>query len=210
MFQASTEQTTVKTVNEHRAASVWRRLAEEVRRNLVRLRPSTNASGAVEEYARVIPVLAGQVRQASSQIEDSRQTQQLLLDQNVRNAQLSMEAVARMDRLALGLRILAFNAKIESAAGADELSHHADQAAAVAEDIRATMLDLEASLEMARNDLRQLAGADRVDQRLQHVVETLCEMQDDFVAALERPEEPSAFSGAAALRLRQRYTTSSS
>ena len=189
---------------------MWERLSEGVRRGLVRLRPSTNAAGAVEEYTRVIPVLAGQVRQASSQIEDSRQTQQLLLDQSVRNAQLSMEAVARMDRLALGLRILAFNATIDSSDGADELSHHADQAAAVAEDLRAAVLDLEAGLELAMNDLRQLSAADRVDQRLQHVVETLSEMQDDFVAALQRPEEPSAFSGAAALRLRQRYTTSSS
>jgi hypothetical protein len=181
-----------------------------MRRSLVRLRPSTNSAGAVQEYIRVVPVLAGQVRQVSSQIEDSRQTQLLLLDQSVKNAQLSMEAVARMERLALGLRILAFNAKIETSDGAEELSHHADQAAALAEDIRATMLDLKASLELARNDLRQLAGADRVDQRLQHVVETLSEMQDDFVAALARPEERSVFSGAAALRLRQRYTTSSS
>ena len=200
----------MKTVNDRPTAPVWQRLAEGVRRGLVRLRPSTNASGAVEEYTRVIPVLAGQVRQASSQIEDSRQTQLLLLDQSVRNAQLSMEAIARMDRLALGLRILAFNAKIEFSDGADELSHHADQAAALAEDVRAAMLDLEASLELARNDLRQLAEGDRIDQRLQHVVETLSEMQNDFAAALERPEEPSAFSGAAALRLRQRYTASSS
>lgn len=189
---------------------MWQRLAEGLRRSLVRLRPSTNAAGAVEEYTRVIPVLAGQVRQASSQIEDSRQTQLLLLDQSVRNAQLSMEAVARMDRLALGLRILAFNAAIESSDGAAELSHHAEQAAALAEDVRAAMLDLEASLELARNDLRQLAEADRVDQRLQHVVDTLSEMQDDFAAALERPEARSAFSGAAALRVRQRYTASSS
>jgi hypothetical protein len=200
----------VSAITPLRAASVWRRLAEGVRRGLVRLQPSTNAAGAVEEYIRVIPVLAGQVRQVSSQVEDSRQTQQLLLDQNVKHAQLSMEAVARMDRLALGLRILAFNAKTELSDGADELSHHADQAAALAEDIRATLVDLEASLELARNDLRQLAEADRVDERLQHVVETLSEMQGDFVAALERPEEPSAFSGAAALRVRQRYTTSNS
>ena len=196
--------------NEPRSASGLRRLAEGVRRSLLRLGPSTNAAGAIEEYVRVVPVLAGQVRQVSSQIEDSRETLQQLLDHSVKHAHISLEAVARMERLALGLRILAFNAKIETSDGADELSHHADQAAALAEDIRATMLDLEASLELAMNDLRQLAGADRVDQRLQHVVETLSEMQGDFVAALERPEEPSAFSGAAALRLRQRYTTSSS
>ena len=189
---------------------MWRRLAEGLRRSLVRLRPSTNSAGAVQEYIRVIPVLAGQVRQVSSQIEDSRQTLQQLLDHSVKHACISMEAVARMDRLALGLRILAFNAKIETSDGADELSHHADQAAAVAEDIRGTISALETSLELAMNDLRQLAEADRVDERLQHVVETLSEMQGDFVAALERPEERSAFSGAAALRLRQRYTTSSS
>ena len=189
---------------------MWRHLAEGVRRVLIRLRPSTNAAGAVEEYARIIPVLAGQVRTASSQIEDSRQTQVLLLEQSVRNAHLSLEAVARMDRLALGLRILAFNAKIETSDGADELSHHADHAAAVSDDIRRTLSALETSLELAMNDLRQLAEADRVDQRLEHVVETLSEMQDDFLAALERPEERSAFSGAAALRLRQRYTAPSS
>jgi mRNA-degrading endonuclease toxin of MazEF toxin-antitoxin module len=210
VFQTWTEQTTVKTLNEPRAASVWRPLAEGLRRVLVRLRPSTNAAGAVQEYVRVVPVLAGQVRQVASQIEDSRQTQQLLLDQTVKNAQLAMAAVERMDRLALGLQILAFNAKIESSEGADELSRHADHAAALAEDVRATLLDFEASLELARNDLRQLAEADRVDERLQHVVATLSEMQGDFVAALERPEERSAFSGAAALRLRQRYTASSS
>ena len=196
--------------NERRSASGLRRLAEGVRRSLVRLGPSTNAAGAIEEYVRVVPVLAGQVRQVSSQIEDSRQTQQLLLDQTVKNAELAMAAVARMDRLALGLHILAFNAQTECSDGADELSHHADQAAAVAEDVRAAMVDLEATLELARNDLRQLAGGDRVDERLQHVVATLSEMQGDFVAALERPDERSAFSGAAALRLRQRYTASSS
>ena len=181
-----------------------------MRRSLVRLRPSTNSAGAVQEYIRVIPVLAGQVRQVSSQIEDSRETLLQLLDHSVKHAHISLEAVARMDRLALGLRILAFNAKIETCDGADELSHHADQAAAVAEDIRGTISALETSLELAMNDLRQLAESDRVDERLQHVVETLSEMQGDFVAALERPEERSAFSGAAALRLRQRYTTSSS
>lgn len=195
--------------NKHRVASGWR-LIESVRRVLVRLRPSTNTSGAVQEYIRVIPVLAGQVRQASSQIEDSRQTLQQLLDHGVKHARLSTDAMARMDRIALGLRLLAFNAAVESGHGADELSHYADQATAAAEAIRSTMSALEANLELAMNDLRQLAEADRVDQRLQHVVETLCEMQDDFEAALARPEERSAFSGAAALRLRQRYTTSSS
>ncbi|HET9268189.1 MAG TPA: hypothetical protein VFO31_08490 [Vicinamibacterales bacterium] len=176
----------------------------------MRLRPSTNASGAVQEYIRVIPVLAGQVRQASSQIEDSRQTLQQLLDHSVKRARLSTEAAARMDRIALGLRILAFNATVESGQGADELSQHADQATAAADEIRSTMSALETNLELAMNDLRQLAEADRVDERLQHVVETLCEMQDDFEAALARPEGRSAFSGGAALRLRQRYTASSS
>ena len=199
----------MKEANDPRASG-WHRLTEGVRRLLVRLRPSTNASGAVQEYIRVIPVLAGQVRQASSQIEDSRQTLQQLLDHGVRHARLSTEAAARMDRIALGLRILAFNATVESGLGAEELSQHADQATAAAEEIRGTMSALEANLELAMHDLRQLAEADRVDQRLQHVVETLCEMQDDFEAALARPEEPSAFSGAAALRLRQRYTASSS
>lgn len=196
--------------NEPRSASGLRRLAEGVRRVLVRLRPSTNASGAVQEYIRVIPVLAGQVRQASSQIEDSRQTLQQLLDHSVKRARLSTEAAARMDRIALGLRILAFNATVESGQGADELSQHADQATAAADEIRSTMSALETNLELAMNDLRQLAEADRVDERLQHVVETLCEMQDDFEAALARPEGRSAFSGGAALRLRQRYTASSS
>ena len=200
----------MNAVTPRRAASVWCRLAEGARRSLVRLRPSTNASGAVQEYIRVIPVLAGQVRQASSQIEDSRQTLQQLLDHGVKNARLSMEAAARIDRIALGLRILAFNAAVESGHGADELSQHADQATAAAEEIRSTLSALETSLELAMNDVRQLAEADRVDERLQHVVETLSEMQNDFEAALARPEERSAFSGAAALRLRQRYTTSSS
>ena len=199
----------MKEVNDP-LASGWHRLTEGVRRALVRLRPSTNASGAVQEYIRVIPVLAGQVRQASSQIEDSRHTLQQLLEHGVKHARLSAEAAARMDRIALGLRILAFNATVESGHGSDELAQHADQATAAAEEIRSTMSALETNLELAVNDLRQLAEADRVDQRLQHVVETLCEMQNDFEAALARPEERSAFSGAAALRLRQRYTTSSS
>ena len=199
----------MKEVNDPRASG-WRRLTEGVRRVLVRLRPSTNTSGAVREYIRVIPVLAGQVRQASSQIEDSRHTLQQLLDHSVKHARLSTEAAARMDRIALGLRILAFNAAVDSGHGADELSQHAAQATAAAEEIRSTMAVLETNLELAMNDLRQLAEADRVDQRLQHVVETLCEMQDDFEAALARPEARSAFSGTAALRLRQRYTASSS
>jgi hypothetical protein len=84
----------VNEVNDRRASG-WRRLTEGLRRVLVRLRPSTNAAGAVQEYIRVIPVLAGQVRQASSQIEDSRQTLQQLLDHSAKHARLSTEAVAR-------------------------------------------------------------------------------------------------------------------
>ena len=220
-------------------------------------------------------------------IASSRQTLQQLLDHSVKNAQLSMDAVARMeevvsamkivgnttkdvDRIAFGIRILALNAKIESvhvgergagfAVVADEISHHADQATAIAEGIRGTVSGLESSLALAMTNLRQLAEADmtsltedkdnaermiglldegnaamrreleasavaseqlaedvsravvamqfqdRVNQRLQHVVETLSEMQDDFVAALERPGERSEPAGAAVLRLRQRYT----
>jgi ethanolamine utilization protein EutA (predicted chaperonin) len=65
---------------------------------------------------------------------------------------------------------------------------------------------LESKIELAMNNESDC----RVEQRLQHVVETLSEMQGDFVATLARPEERSAFSGAAAIRLRQRYTASGS
>ena len=188
--------------NQPRAASGLRRLVEGVRHGLRRLRPSTHATGAVEEYVRVVPVLAGQVRESSSEIEHSRWAVRLLLDQSAKNTQLAMEAVAHMDRIALGLRILAFNAKIECSDDADELSHHADQATAAAENIRATMRDLETSLGLALDNLPPPG----VNERLQQVIETLSEMQGDFVAALHRPEARSAFSGTAALRLRQRYT----
>jgi hypothetical protein len=197
----------VNEEDEPRAASGLRRFAEGVRRTLARLSPSTNAAGAIEEYVRVVPVLAGQVREASSEIEDSQRAVRQLLAQSVKNAHLSMEAVERLDQIALGLRIMAFNAKSESSeAMADELSHHADQVAALAEGIRRTVPALESKIELAMNNESDC----RVEQRLQHVVETLSEMQGDFVATLARPEERSAFSGAAAVRLRQRYTASGS
>ena len=220
-------------------------------------------------------------------IASSRQTLQQLLDHSIRSARLSMEAVARMedvvsamkvigsttkevDRVAFGIRILALNAKIESvhvgergagfAVVADEISHHADQASAIAEGIRGTVTGLEGHLGLAMHNLRQLAEADmtsltedkdkaerviglldagnaamrreleasalaseqlaedvsravvamqfqdRVNQRLQHVAETLSEMQDGFVAALARPGERLAPVGSAVMRLRQRYT----
>ena len=74
--------------------------------------------------------------------------------------------------------------------------------AKVSENIRATVRDLESSLGLAMDNLPPVAA----DERLRHVIETLSEMQGDFVAALRHPEAPSAFSGGAAVRVRQRYT----
>ena len=72
-------------------------------------------------------------------------------------------------------------------------------------------------LDAAARETEQLAGdvaraaaalqfQDRVDQRLQHVIDTLSEMQDEFVTALDRPDERTGPAGDAARRLRQRYT----
>jgi hypothetical protein len=63
--------------------------------------------------------------------------------------------------------------------------------------------------ERLAGDVSRAAAAlefeDRVAQRLQHVIDTLSEMQDEFVAALEQPDGRVEPAGSAALRLRQRY-----
>ena len=251
------------------------------------MRGPSAATGTVREYSRVIPVLAGQVREAASHIEHtvldattrlgslvdrarravssarassaarhtgneveeliagSRQAFQRLHDRGVDTARRSAEAAARIEDAVCALKVISLRldhatpdveairclvADLENsltpAMRALQHSAEADVASLVQDTStagRAIELlgardaamrrELDAAAHEAErlaDDMSEAAAAlqlqDRANQRLQNVIETLSEMQDEFVATLERPQKRTETAGSAALRLRQRYT----
>ena len=179
-------------------------MAIRVRDAIAGVRHSCAVTAAVQEYSRVIPVLAGQVREGASYIEQTREAFQHLRDRGIGNARRSIAAAASMEDAISALKVI---------------SLRLDRGAPDVDAIRRLVADLESSLTPAMNALRHsaesdveaaqedaLLAADRAEQRLQNVIETLSEMQDEFVAALDRPQKRTEPAGTAALRLRQRYT----
>jgi hypothetical protein len=175
-----------------------------VRDAIAGVRHSCAVTAAVQEYSRVIPVLAGQVREGASHIEQTREAFQHLRDRDIGHARRSIAAAASMEDAISALKVI---------------SLRLDQGTQDVDAIRRLVADLERSLTRAMNALRHSAESDaeaaqenalfaedRAERRLQNVIETLSEMQDEFVAALDRPQKRPAPAGAAALRLRQRYT----
>lgn len=123
-------------------------------------------------------------------IERSQQMLGDLLQRLVRNSELSMKAVYRIDdvekamkevtrvlnqidTIAMGTKIVALNAKIEAVragewgAGfevvADEISRQADQSGAIATSVRDTVTDLRRNLAEAVANLKDLASRDMQD-----------------------------------------------
>jgi hypothetical protein len=175
------------------------------------VRGSDAPAHTLREYTRVIPVLAGQIREAASRVEDTvaeySETVQRMHVRGVEQARGSTEAAAC----------------IEDAIGALKLiSLRVDQGTPIGAGIRDLIAELEPTLTRAMTNLRQQAEAaaaspdedtrtavraiDLPGQRLHDVIDTLSEMQDEFVAALERPDERVERPESAAVRLRQRYT----
>jgi len=189
-------------VNESAATSKWQRLATRVREAIAGVRDSCAVTAAVQAYSRVIPVLAGQVREAASHIEHSREALQQWRDRDIDKARCSIAAAASIEDAISALKVISLR-----------LDHGTKDVDA----IRCLVADLDASLTPAMNALRHSAEsevvaaqenallADRAEQRLQNVIETLSEMQNEFVAALDCPQKRTEPAGAAALRLRHRY-----
>jgi hypothetical protein len=273
-------------VNEPAATSYWQRVATRAREAIGGVRGSCAATAAVQEYSRVIPVLAGQVREAASSIEhavlevttsiassverarrvvssvrarsaarasegeldaptaSARQALARLHERGLDRARRSIETAARIEDAVCALKVISL--RLDPSAPSDlirglvtdlerslttamsALRHSADADAAslvqetqtagrAIEQLGARDGDMRRELETAAHEAEQLAEAaahaaaallahDRSSQRLQNVIDTLSEMQDEFVDALERPQKRAEPSGSAALRLRQRYT----
>lgn len=266
--------------------SEWHRFASRVRRGIAAMRRSRAATGTVREYIRVIPVLAGQVREAASRIEhtvleitsdlgslvdrarrvvsaraagtaghaggdvdeltaSSRQALRRLHDRGVDTARRSMEVTVRIEdaisalkvislhidqgtqtverlpgliadlesNLTLAMTTLRYSVEVDIAS----LVHDTNSAERAIDGLGARDAAMRRELDAAARETEQLAEdvsraaaalqcQERVDQRLQHVIETLSEMQDEFVAAIDHPQERPRLTGSAALRLRRRYT----
>jgi hypothetical protein len=274
-------------VNQPAAASIWQRLARRVRSRVAGMRGSSAATRTVREYTRVLPVLAGQVREAASHIEDTvldvttglgslvdrarravssararsaarhtgqevnelivgaRQAFERLHARGVDTARRSAEAGARIEDAICALEVISLRVErdmpdavairslladlensltpamraLRHSAEADvaHLIHDTATAARTVELLGARDAAIRHELDTAAHDVERLAEEvsaaaaalrlqDRANQRLQHVIDTLSEMQDEFVATLERPENRTEPTGSAALRLRQRYT----
>jgi methyl-accepting chemotaxis protein len=163
---------------------------------------------------------AGQGARIATVIEHSQQTLESLLERIVKSSELSMRAVYRIndaeqtmrdvvkvlgqiDRIALGTKIVALNAKIEaSRAGewgqgfevvADEISRQADESAAIAGSVRETVVSLRSNLADAVRSLKDLASRDLNDvaENKALIERAMAELRDSH-AELQQAVEKAA------------------